>query len=88
MHDKMFSNSNRLTRENILAWAKEFNMDMPKFTADLDSKETQAAVERGVKEADDIGIVGTPTVFLNGRRYNGELTVADFGKIIESELKK
>lgn len=88
LHDRMFSNSNKLSRENILAWAKEFNMDMTRFVKDLDSKETTTVVERDIKEADDIGVLGTPTVFLNGKRYNGELTVADFGKVIESELKK
>ncbi len=88
MHDRMFANGNKLSRENILAWAKEFNLDMAKFTKDLDAKETQTAVDRDVKEADDIGVLGTPTVFVNGQRYNGELTVADFGKVIESELKK
>jgi protein-disulfide isomerase len=88
LHDRMFNNSNKLSRENILAWAKELNMDMPRFTKDLDAKETAAIVDRDVKEGDDIGVLGTPTVFLNGKRYNGELTVADFGKVIESELKK
>ena len=88
LHDRMFSNGNKLSRENILAWAKELNMDMPRFVKDLDAKETAALVDRDIKEADDIGVLGTPTVFLNGKRYNGELTVGDFGKVIESELKK
>jgi len=88
MHDRMFSNSNKLSKDNILAWAKEFNMDMPRFMKDADSKEIAAAVDKDVKEADDIGVLGTPTVFLNGKRYNGELTVADLGKVIDSELKK
>jgi len=88
MHDKMFSNGKSLSRENIIAWAKQINLDMPRFLKDLDAKETQAAVDRDAKEGDDIGVLGTPTVFLNGQRYNGELTVADFGKVVEGELKK
>jgi len=88
LHDRMFSNSNKISRDNILAWSKEINMDMPRFIKDLDSKEVAAIVDRDVKEGDDIGVLGTPTVFLNGKRYNGELTAADFGKVIESELKK
>jgi protein-disulfide isomerase len=88
LHDRMFSNSTKLTRDNILSWAKSLNMDMPRFIKDMDAKETEAIVDRDVKEADDIGVLGTPTVFLNGRRYNGELTVADLGKVIDSELKK
>ena len=88
LHDRMFNNSNKLSREHILAWAQEVNMDMPRFIKDMDSKEVAAAVDRDLKEATDIEVLGTPTVFLNGRRYNGELTVADFGKVIEGELKK
>jgi protein-disulfide isomerase len=88
MHDLLFANSNKLSRENILSWARQINLDMPKFTKDLDSKETEALVERDIKEADDIGVLGTPTVFVNGRHYNGELAPAEFGKVIEGELKK
>ena len=61
MHDRMFNNGNKLTGDNILAWAKKIDVDMPKFIKDMDSKETAAEVDRDVKEGDDIGVLGTPT---------------------------
>jgi hypothetical protein len=88
LHDLMFNNHDKLSRQNILAWAMRLNMDMAKFTKDMDSQETENIVLRNIAEGDDIGVLGTPTVFLNGHRYNGELTVADLGKVIDQELKK
>jgi protein-disulfide isomerase len=88
MHDLLFANSNKLSRENILVWAKQVNLDLPKFTKDLDSKEIQTMVDREAKEGDDIGVLGTPTLFINGQHYNGEMLPADLEKVIVGELKK
>ncbi len=88
MHDAMFANGQKLTRENILNWAKLMQMDMPKFTKDLDSPQIKKAVAADVAEAEEIGVLGTPTVFVNGQRYNGELDPAAFGAVIDAQLKK
>jgi protein-disulfide isomerase len=87
LHDLMFKNNEKLSQDNILAWAKQIGLNMDKFTKDLDSPALKKAVERGVAEADEIGVLGTPTVFLNGQRYNGELDPAEFGKVVDEQLK-
>lgn len=43
-----------------------------------------AVRERALKE---FGITGTPTFFINGKKYVGSLSVAQMSSIIESELK-
>ncbi|MCX6629381.1 MAG: thioredoxin domain-containing protein [Candidatus Solibacter sp.] len=37
MHDVMFANRPKLSRQSVLAWAKQIGLDMQRFTADLDS---------------------------------------------------
>jgi protein-disulfide isomerase len=87
MHDKLFSNFRKLSRENILAWAKELGLDMPKFTADLDSPKLKAAIEKDIREGEKAGVSGTPAFFINGKHYNGPFTMAELKPIFDAELK-
>ncbi len=88
MHDVMFANRSKLSRQWILEWAKIIGMDMPRFTADLDSDAIKKAVLRDMADGDKAGVEGTPTVFLNGQRYNGDLAPERFQAVIDSELKR
>ncbi len=88
MHDVLFANRPRLSRQSILAWAKELGLDVQRFTADLDSDAIKKAVLRDQADGDKAGVEGTPTVFLNGQRYNGDLAPDAFKPVIEGELKR
>jgi protein-disulfide isomerase len=88
MHDVMFANRPKLSRQSILVWAKEIGLDMNRFTADLDSDATKKAVLRDQADGDKAGVEGTPTVFINGQRYNGDLAPDAIKPVIEGELKR
>jgi len=87
MHDKMYAGFRRLNRANILGWAKELGLDPARFQAGLDSASTQAAVQRDLNEGLRAGVQGTPTVFVNGKKYQGSLDLNVFRTVIEAELK-
>jgi protein-disulfide isomerase len=87
MHDKLFQNSRKLSRENILAWAKELGLDMQKFTTELDTGKYKAAVAKDTDDGDKAGVEGTPTLFINGKRYNGALDLAAVKPVLDAELK-
>jgi protein-disulfide isomerase len=88
MHDVMFANRSKLSRQSILAWAKEIGLDMKRFTADLDSDAIRKAVLRDQADGDKAGVEATPTVFLNGRKYNGDLAPDAIKTVIDGELKR
>jgi protein-disulfide isomerase len=88
MHDVMFANRQKLSRQSILEWAKEIGLDMKRFTADLDSEAIRKAVLRDQADGDKAGVEGTPTVFLNGQKYNGDLAPDAIKSVIDSELKR
>jgi protein-disulfide isomerase len=88
MHDVMFANRARLSRQSILGWARDLGLDMMRFTRDLDSDAIQKAVLRDFADGDKAGVEGTPTVFVNGQRYNGDLAPDAFKLVIEGELKR
>jgi len=88
MHDKLFANFRKLSRDNIFLWAKESGLDMEKFKVDLQSGKYRPVVEKDVKDGFDAGVQGTPTFFINGQRYNGLLDLASVKGILDAELKK
>jgi protein-disulfide isomerase len=88
MHDVMFANRRMLSRQSILGWAKDIGLDMLRFMADLDSDAIKKAVLRDQADGDKAGVEGTPTVFVNGQRYNGDLAPDAFRPVIEGELKR
>jgi len=88
LHDVMFANRPKLSREAILAWAKEIGVDMKKFVADMDSPETRKTVLRDQADGDKAGVEGTPTFFINGQKYNGDLAPESLKPVIDGELKR
>ena len=88
MHDKLFANFRKLSRDNIFLWAKESGLDMEKFKVDLQSGKFRPAVEKDVKDGFEAGVQGTPTFFINGQRYSGLLDLNSVKAILDAELKK
>ena len=86
MHDKLFGNFRKLSRENFLTWAKELGLDMPKFTADLASPKLKAEVENDLKAGEEAGVTGTPSFYINGKHYNGPFSLASVKPILDAEL--
>jgi len=87
MHDKLFANSRKLTRENILAWAQELGMDTTRFTADLTSQKSKGVIDSDLKDGLDAGVTGTPSFYINGKHYNGPFNMAALKPILDEELK-
>ncbi len=88
MHDALFAHRRELSRPVILSLAQTVGLDMQRFQADLDSAETKATVARDMQDGDRAGVEGTPSVFINGRKYNGQLDLAAIRPVIDEELKK
>ena len=87
MHDLLFANYRKLTRENMLVWAKEIGLDVEKFQADLDSGKYKKVVEKDTTDGETAGVYGTPAFFINGKLYNGPIELAGLKPILDAELK-
>jgi protein-disulfide isomerase len=88
MHDILFANRTQLSRQNILGWAAKIGLDMKRFNADLVSEATKKAIIKDTQDGDKAGVEGTPTVFIDGQRYNGELALDAIRPVIDGELKR
>jgi len=82
LHDKMYANFRSLSRVRILAWAKELGLDVPRFTADLDTHKYASRVAAEEKEGEIAGVEGTPTFFIDGHRLNAVFDLATVAPLI------
>lgn len=87
MHDEMYAHPEDLSRKAILAMAKKSGLDVDRFESDLDSTEVRETVVRDVQDGDRAGVDGTPTIFVNGQRYNGPIRFDSLKPVLEGELK-
>jgi protein-disulfide isomerase len=88
MHDKLFERQSSLSRDTILAIAKEIGLDMDRFTKDLDGHTFLPTIETETKEVVAIGSNATPTSFVNGRFVVGAQPLDVFKKLVDGELAK
>lgn len=86
MHDLLFANFRELTRANILRWAAQSGLDVARFTQDLDSHKYAAMVDKELNEGMNSGVMGTPSFFINGKRYNGPMEPDAVKPFIDAEL--
>ncbi|MBI5500589.1 MAG: thioredoxin domain-containing protein, partial [Deltaproteobacteria bacterium] len=73
MHDKLFAASDRLRTEGraaVDAFAQEIGLDMTAFAAALDGKTFEPALTADLALGDEVKLRGTPTFFLDGKRFN------------------
>src|ERR1035437_760772 len=87
LHDKMYANFRSINRARILMWATESGLDMKRFRADLDAHKYAARVHTEEQEGEVAGVEGTPTFYINGKRFNGVFEVKAIAPIVADELK-
>ncbi len=89
MHDKLFENQKALKRENLDKFAQELGLDMDKFKKALDEETYKDIVDQQFKEGQKTGVRGTPSIYINGRKFQApSRDVATFKKLIDSEILK
>jgi protein-disulfide isomerase len=68
MHHIMFENQERLEQADLEKYAKQVGLDAPKYRVDFTAKQTTERIEKDKKQADELGLDGTPMIFINGRK--------------------
>ena len=87
MHEKLFSNSEKLEPANLKAYARQLGLDGAKFDRCLDSSEKAGLVEKNRKAGEEAGVSGTPAFFINGHPISGAQPLDAFVAIVDQELK-
>jgi protein-disulfide isomerase len=69
-------------------YAQQLGLDMEQFRKDANSQEALDRVQRDVNSGTELGITGTPTFFLNGKKIKNPQSYEAFQKLITDELGK
>ncbi|HEX8475104.1 MAG TPA: thioredoxin domain-containing protein [Pyrinomonadaceae bacterium] len=67
----LFKNQSALEVAKLKEYATQLGLDRQKFDAALDSGRFADKVQRDIQDGNRVGVNGTPTLFVNGRRVNG-----------------
>jgi Na+/H+ antiporter NhaA len=71
MHDRLYEHQDQLSPKDLVGHARVLGLDVERFTEDLRQRRYRTRVERDVDGADESGVSGTPSFFINGRRHHG-----------------
>lgn len=91
MHNALFDNQQQIAKDGnsvIFNIAKQIGLDEAKFKADMDSHAFAQAAKADFDDALKFGCEGTPTFFINGKKYFGAYTTEQLKQIIDAELSK
>ncbi len=88
MHDRIFSNQRDLREETLEGYAAEIGLDMDRFRKDVSSDEVSKRINEDMKQANQLGVTGTPAFFINGKFLSGAQPFANFKKSIDEALEK
>lgn len=87
LHDRFFAGNHGPVQDaDIRKYAGELGLDQAKFGACLDSGKYTQTWKAGQTAGNKVGVVSTPTFFINGRMIVGAAPMEQFTKIIDDEL--
>ncbi len=71
MHDLLFEHQDALETDDLLSYAASLNLDLDRFRHDLEEGTFHERIHEDFTSGVRSGVNGTPSFFINGRRYEG-----------------
>lgn len=90
MHDKLFQNQSDTfgsDKNQLAALAQQLGIYNEEFQTCFDNQTYLPQIKKNFTDSETLGVAGTPTWFVNGKKIEGELSAADLEKIIIPYLK-
>lgn len=76
-HDWIYDKQQEITPDNlnskVLEWAGQNSLDTLQLGRCMDNKTTEPEIDKSVAEGHTLGVDGTPTLFLNGRKVTDNM---------------
>ena len=71
LHDMLFTHQQQLEYQDLLRYAQAIGLDVARFDQELQAHSYRDAVKLDFRRGVQDGVNGTPTIFINRRRYDG-----------------
>ena len=81
MHDALYERQPPVTEAHVFEAARGIGLDMDRFMRDVADDGVKARVEEDLVDGRRNGVTGTPTIFIDGQRYDGAW---DFYSMLEA----
>jgi protein-disulfide isomerase len=88
MHDAMFGKACAVDQGSFDACAERAGLDMARYHAALTDPRLDARIDADLAEGHALGVAGTPTYFIDGRRVIGAQPLEDLSAVIDDELTR
>lgn len=85
-HDKLFTEQDNLSKDNLFIMAENLRMDMDQFKKCYDSEKYASQVRRDMNDGAELEIEGTPTFFVNGEMLSGVLKFDQWKVLLDAFL--
>lgn len=82
-HDALYANQPKLSREAMLALARDRGLDAERIATELDAGTHRERIARDLASAAASGATGTPTFFVNGERFYGAYDASSLVEALE-----
>jgi Na+/H+ antiporter NhaA len=76
MYDTLLRHQGELRSMQLSAYAQELELDAERLLEEVRRREYASRINEDVASADESGVSGTPTFFINGRRHYGAYDIA------------
>jgi len=88
MHDIMYDKQTEWAgtlsaRDIFIGYATTLGLDVEKFKVDMASEAVEDKIVAEYKEGTNLGVQGTPTFFVNGKKISNPASIEEFNKIIK-----
>ena len=88
MHDTLLAHQGALSVQDLADYGEQLGLDVGRLLEDIRRRSHVARVEEDVASADESGVSGTPTFFINGRRHYGVYDLATLTDAVRAAKRR
>jgi Na+/H+ antiporter NhaA len=88
LHDLLLTHQDRLAPTQLAELAEEAGLDVERFWDELQRREYAERVAEDVATADASEVAGTPSFFINGRRYQGAYDIQTLTAVVAAAERR
>lgn len=88
LHDLLFQNQKALDQASLKKYAQQLGLKVDVFMKAVESGKHEARVDADVALGNEVGVNGTPTMFINGQRVANPTDFAAVSALIDKALSK
>jgi protein-disulfide isomerase len=88
MHDILYEHQEDLEPQALVSYAKMLKLDMERFVKDVNAGTFAAKIKHDFQTGVMSGVNGTPSLFINGERYDGSVDAESLLEVLQAVTPK